>query len=132
MSNNSCNILKYIVNAKTLSPNTLFPPFLLTFEIFNYKVHNYLLDSSAYENVILLLVANKINTQWDKHDAGIIQLDISLLWAIGDLKNVLIHLSYDHRVHQWINIVVMGIPKSHGLLLSRHWSKKLQGYFVMD
>jgi hypothetical protein len=32
------------------------------------------------------------------------------------------------RVHQVIDIVVVDIPESYGLLLSRGWSAKLKGY----
>ena len=39
------------------------PPFLLTFEIFNHNVHNYLADSGASINVMPLSVCKKINGQ---------------------------------------------------------------------
>ena len=39
------------------------PAFLLTFEIFNYNVHNYLVDSGASVNVMQLLVCKQINGQ---------------------------------------------------------------------
>ena len=38
------------------------PPFLLSFESFNYNVHNYLVDSSAATNVMPLSISKKINT----------------------------------------------------------------------
>ena len=38
-------------------------PFILTFEIFNHNVHNYLVDSGASVNVMLLSVCKKINGQ---------------------------------------------------------------------
>ena len=42
-------------------PKCKTPPFLLTFEIFNHNVHNYLVDSGASVNVMLLLVCKMIN-----------------------------------------------------------------------
>ena len=39
------------------------PAFLLTFDIFNYNVHNCLVDSGASVNVMPLLVYKKINGQ---------------------------------------------------------------------
>ena len=39
------------------------PTFLLTFEIFNYNVHNCLVDLGALVNVMPLLVYKKINGQ---------------------------------------------------------------------
>jgi len=44
----------------------------VTFEIFNYNVHNCLVDFGASVNVIPLSVAKKINEKWDKTDAQII------------------------------------------------------------
>ena len=55
-------------------------------------------------------VAKKINAKCDKNDAQIIQLEKSLDKAIGELKNVLIKLSRDDRVHQCIIIVIVDIP----------------------
>ena len=37
------------------------PPFLLTFEIFNYNVHNFLVDSGVSINVMPFLVCKRIN-----------------------------------------------------------------------
>ena len=81
-------------------------------------------------NVMPLLVAKKINAEWDKIDAQIFQLDKSLVQAMGELKIVIICLSFDHQVHQCIKIVIVDIPKAYGVLRSRYWSSKLQGYFV--
>ena len=39
------------------------PPFLLTFEIFNYNVHNCLVDSGASINVMPLSVCKRMNGQ---------------------------------------------------------------------
>jgi hypothetical protein len=44
----------------------------------------------------------------------------------------MIRLAYDPRVHQVIDIIVVDIPEAYGLLLSRDWSAKLQGYFSTD
>lgn len=126
-SGKSSSLLEFVLNALTFDVNTLCPPFLLTFEIFNYSVHNFLVDSSASVNVMPLYVMNKINAKRDETDAHIIQLDKTLVHAIRELKNVLIHLSLDHQVHQCINIVIVDIQEAYGVLLSRDWSNKLKG-----
>ena len=48
---------------------------------------------------------------------------------IGEMEDVLIHLSSNDKVCQFIDIVVADIPESYGLVLSRDWSAKLSGYF---
>jgi hypothetical protein len=37
------------------------PPFLLTFQIFNRNVHNFMVDSGVSSNVMPLFVCQKIN-----------------------------------------------------------------------
>ena len=48
------------------------------------------------------------------------------------MKDVLIHLSAYPRVCHFINVMVVEIPKTCGLILSRDWSTKLNGYFAND
>lgn len=41
--------------------NSIFPPFLLSFQIFNCNVHNYLVDSGVSVNIMPLSISKKIN-----------------------------------------------------------------------
>ena len=52
--------------------------------------------------------------------------------VVGEMEDVLIRFSADERVFQYINIVVADIPDAYGLVLSRDWSAKLDGYFASD
>ena len=51
---------------------------------------------------------------------------------MGDLKDVLIHLASNSKVHQMIDIIVVDIPKAYGVILSRYWFSKLNVYFDTD
>ena len=51
---------------------------------------------------------------------------------MGRLRNVLLRLSTDPRIHQTIDIVIADIPETYGMWLSRDWSEKLKGYFATD
>jgi hypothetical protein len=108
------------------------PPFLLTFEIFNRNVHNCMVDSGASSNVMPWSVCQKINAEVQPSSLKIIQLDRTSVKVIGELKNVLIRLSSNPKVHQVIDIIVIDIPEVYGLFLSRDWSEKLHGYFATD
>lgn len=99
--------------------NFVCPPFLISFEIFNCNVHNCMVDSGTTANVMPLSIAKNINAQWSKTSAQIIQHDRTSVLAIGELRNVIIRLSHDGRVHQCINIIVVDIPEAYGLMLSR-------------
>jgi len=65
--------------------NSSFPPFLLSFEVFNYNVHKFLVDSGMATNVMPLSIVNKINARWSKTSVRIIQLDRTSLPAIDEL-----------------------------------------------
>ena len=62
----------------------------------------------------------------------IIQIDRSQVKVFGELKDVLIRLSSNSKVHQTIDIIVLDIPETYGVILSKHWSAKLNGYFSID
>ena len=65
-------------------------PFLLSFEIFSYNVHNCLVDYGASSNVMPLSICKKINIQPTPSPCRIIQLDKSTIKVIGEMKDVLI------------------------------------------
>jgi hypothetical protein len=55
------------------------------------------------------------------HYNRIIQLDRYDVKVMGELKDVMIRLASDPRVHQVIDIVVVDILEAYGLLLSMDW-----------
>jgi hypothetical protein len=48
---------------------------------------------------------------------------------MGELKDVMIRIATHPKFLQVIDIIVVDIPEAYGLLLSRDWSEKLNGYF---
>ena len=93
-------------------------------------MHNYLVDSGESINVMPVSVCKKINGQPKPSTWQVIQLDRTAVKVIGEMENVLIRLSLNEKVCQFINIVVADIPEAYGLVLSRDWSTKLNGYFA--
>lgn len=96
-------------------------PFLLTSEIFNKNVHNFLVDSSASSNVMPYNVCKKLNSQYIKSTSQIVQLDKSNVKVLGELKNVLIRLSSNPKIQEIIDIFLVDMPESYVLLLSKDW-----------
>ena len=113
-------------------PKNKNPPFLLTFEIFNHNVHNCLVDSGASVNVMSLSVCKRINGQPKPSTWRVFQLDRTNVKVIGEMEDVLVRLSSNDKVCQFIDIVVADIPEAYGIVLSRDWSAKLKGYFSSD
>ena len=48
------------------------------------------------------------------------------------MKDVLVRISCNPSVFQFIDIVVADIPDAYGLFLSRDWSQQLNGFFAID
>jgi hypothetical protein len=44
----------------------------------------------------------------------------------------MIRMATDLKFVQAIEIIVVDIPESYGLLLSQYWFENLNGYFIMD
>ena len=95
-------------------------------------MHNCLVDSGASVNVMPLSVCKKINGQPKPSTWQVIQLDIINVKVIGEMEDVLIRVSSNEKVCQFIDVVVADIPEAYGLVLSRDWSAKLNGYFASD
>jgi hypothetical protein len=95
-------------------------------------VHNCLEDLGVSYNIIPFSICQKINVVLQIRRTRIIQLDKTDIEEKSELKDVLIILSSDHGVHQTIDIIVVDIPESYGLLLNKDWSEKNQGYFSTD
>ena len=51
--------------------------------------------------------------------------------VIGEMEDVLVHLSSNDKVCQFIDIVVADILEAYGRVLSRDWSEKLNGIFCL-
>jgi hypothetical protein len=108
------------------------PPFLLTFEVFNKNLHNCLVYSGASSNVMPLAVCKKLGVFPLRSDNHVIQLDRTQVKVMRELKYVIIRIATHPNFVQIIDIIVVDIPEAYGILLSRDWSKKMNGYFSMD
>jgi hypothetical protein len=62
----------------------------------------------------------------------VIQLDRTQVKVMGELRDVMIRIATHPKFVQVIDIIVVDIPEAYGLLLSRDWSEKLNGYFSTD
>jgi hypothetical protein len=51
---------------------------------------------------------------------------------MGELKEVMTRIARHPNSVQIIDIIVVDILDAYGLLLSRDWSEKLNGYFSME
>lgn len=64
--------------------------------------------------------------------AKIVQLNRTRVKLMGEMRDVSVKLASNSKVHHVIDVIVVDILDSYGILLSRDWSLKLGGYFTMD
>jgi hypothetical protein len=95
------------------------PPFLLTFDIFNINVHNYLVYLGASSNTMSYSMCKKLKIDPNNYSIQIVQLDRSNVKVLEEFKSILIRLSSNPNVHQIIDIIVVDILESYGFLSSR-------------
>jgi hypothetical protein len=78
-----------------------------------------MMDSCASSNVMPLKFYEKLKVDPEQSDIQIRQLDRTRVKVIGELKNVLIRMSSNTKIHQTIDIIVVDIPDTYGMLLIR-------------
>ena len=52
--------------------------------------------------------------------------------VVREMEDLLIPLSTNENICQYIDIVVADIPDGYGLILNQDWSARLNGYFSSD
>jgi hypothetical protein len=52
--------------------------------------------------------------------------------VIGELHNIHMQLASDPRMEHMINILVVDVADSYGLILGRDWARRLNGYMATD
>ena len=82
-------------------------------------MHDCLVDSGAFTNVMPLSVCKRINGKPMPSATKIIQLDRTTVKVVRYMNDVVIRLAADERVCQFIDIMVVDIPKAYGLILRR-------------
>ena len=108
------------------------PPFLLSIKIYGKNIHNYLINSRASCNVMPLSIVQRLGVSTQPSNQIVIHLDKIEVKVIGVLKDVWIQLTVDPQIQDVIDIHVVDIPKTYGLLLRIEWMKCLRGWFSMD
>jgi hypothetical protein len=72
----------------------------------------------------------ELNATPTKSDTHIIQLYRTEVKVIGELKDVMIWITSNPKFHQVIDIIIVDILESYGMLLSRDWSKNYMDILV--
>ena len=102
------------------------PPFLLSIQIFRKHHHNCLIYSSSSCNIMPFSISWKLGVTPHPTNQVLIQLDKIALKVIRVLKYVCIQLTTNSHIQDVIDIHVVDIPKTYGILFRREWTKFLR------
>jgi len=79
-------------------------------------VHNFLVDLEASSNAMPLLVFQSLYVKSTKCTTHVIQLERSEVKVIGELKDLLLQVASNPKVHQIIDISVVDTLEAYILL----------------
>lgn len=80
-----------------------------------------MLDSGAVGNVMPFEICKKLNLPLTTSPKKVTQVDKIEVKVIEMLPNTQIQIAFEPRMQQHIDIQVIDIPDSYGILLSRDW-----------
>lgn len=60
------------------------------------------------------------------------QLDMTEVPVVGELHNIHMQLAFDPRMEHMVDISVVDVADTYGLILGRDWARRLNGYMATD
>ena len=118
------------VNGKPLEGGIL--TFYISLTIHEKILHNAMLDSGASHNLMPKSVMEKLNLDITRPYKDLFSFDSSQVKCLGLIKDLCITLVEYPTKSILMDIVVVYIPPKYGMLLTRSWGAKLQGYLQLD
>jgi len=77
-------------------------------------------------------VCKKLGLNLAKSDKKVVQLDKSEVKVVGELLNIYMQVASEPRVQYFMDIQAVDIMDVYGILLSRDWSRSLNGYMTIN
>ena len=107
-------------------------PFYVSLIVNDRLLHDCMLDSGASSNVMTKKVMEQLNLRVSRPYHNICSMDSKRIEVCGIIKDLQVFLAaYPDRI-MTMGIVVIDVPDSWGMLLSRKWASDLGGSFQMD
>jgi hypothetical protein len=108
------------------------PPFYLSLGVNDLHLNNYMLDSRASKNVISLKVMKQLGLKTTRPYGNVCGIDSKNVKFLRVCEDVEVFLIDFPHIIILMDIVVIGILDSWGILLSRSLSIALGGFLSMD
>jgi hypothetical protein len=125
--------LPIILNSRTMDEKFWKNPlFFITLVINDLYLHNCILDSSAATNIMPLTIMKQLGLEITRPYRNVCNLDSKPIIFHGVIENLEVSLKEYQHISFPMDIVVVDIPDSLGMLLSREWVANLRGSLQMD
>jgi len=118
------------VNGKKINGGV--SPFYVSLNIHDKVLHNEMFDSGASHNLMPRSVMEKLDLDITRPYKDLFSFDSSQVRCLGLIKDLCVSLVQYPTKTVLMDVVVVDIPPKYGMLLSRFWGAKLQGYLQLD
>ncbi|KAH9319022.1 hypothetical protein KI387_020791, partial [Taxus chinensis] len=118
--------------AVVTSPNEKIKPFYVTLLIAGHKLRNCVIDSGASKNVIAAKVAHDLGLTITHTFGSYYSMDNREVPLVGRIKYAQVAFVSFLEKRFIATILVVDIPPSYGMLLSRNFCKEVGGEIQMD
>lgn len=100
-------------------PNSEVPPFYLTLRVHDFILHNAMLDSGAYHNLMLKVVMEKLGLDITRPYHDLYSFYSGRLRCLDLIKYLVVSLDQIPKKNVLMDVVVVDIPPRYGMFLSR-------------
>lgn len=107
-------------------------PFYMSLHLGNDILHNCMLDSGASANVMPISVMKQLGLDVHRPYGNVCRLDSRSMSIHDVIKDMVVRLIASQDISIIMDIVVVDLPPSYGMLLSRKFSSSLSGTIQMD
>jgi hypothetical protein len=107
------------------------PPFYLSLGMNGLPLNNCMLDSKASTNIISLKVMKHIGLKTNRPYGIVCGIDSWMVEVLGVYEDVEVFLIDFPQINILMDILVIDVLDSQGMLLSKTWSSALMGFLSM-
>ena len=107
-------------------------PFYMSLHLGSDILHNCMLDSGVSANVMPLSVMKELGLDVNRPYRNVCGLDSRSMSVHGPIKDIIVCFATSPDISTIMNIVVVDLPPSYGMLLSHKFSTSVNGTIQMD
>jgi hypothetical protein len=128
-----------VINTKQqyvpVKPRGKIPPFYISLENHDLKLHNCLVDSGATNNIMPLSIMEALGMECTKYyetGESIYAIDSRKVPAYGEIKDFCAWISVAPHITTIFTIIVVDFPPAYGVVLGWDWCSMIGGYIMND